>query len=103
MNTALAALILSFIPIITVEPAGPQVPVGEVITFDVLSSNLPEGTDFDDFTWKWDFGDGSGAIGDKVAHRFREPGEYLVLLEVYAVDGRIAHSGTILEVMPLKE
>ncbi|MEW6747401.1 MAG: PKD domain-containing protein [Planctomycetota bacterium] len=70
-----------------VAAAGPdrQVPLGVEVLFDGRASHDPDGQDI---TWSWDFGDGTGASGERVRHTFHEIGPYRVLLRVS--DGELA-------------
>lgn len=34
------------------------------------------------YTWNWDFGDGQGALGQNIIHRFRKTGDYRVRVSV---------------------
>jgi PKD repeat protein len=53
--------------------------VYDAIVFDATGSYDP---DDDPLTFSWNFGDGQGAQGPKVTHRFKKPGNYTVKLRV---------------------
>ncbi|MCM8793863.1 MAG: PKD domain-containing protein, partial [Candidatus Omnitrophica bacterium] len=53
------------------------------VTFDGSKSSDPDG---DSLTYKWDFGDGEKATGEKVTHIYKKGGSYTVKLSVD--DGR---------------
>ena len=38
-------------------------------------------------TYRWSFGDGTGAVGSRVAHTYTKPGDYAIDLEVPGIDG----------------
>ncbi len=52
---------------------------GEPVRFDATASRDEDGRIS---SFEWDFGDGSGARGPEVTHRFAEPGLYGVILRV---------------------
>ncbi len=58
----------------------PQVPcVGQEVVLDGTSSDDPDGSIS---AWQWGFGDGEIGAGERVQHRYLEPGRYQVRLRV---------------------
>lgn len=53
--------------------------VGELVTFDGGQSAIDAGGIAE---WRWEFGDGTTAVGDKVSHRYDSHGSYTVTLTV---------------------
>lgn len=53
--------------------------IGESVSFDAAAS---DGRGAPIQAWRWDFGDGAQAEGERVSHRFEEPGRHRVTLEV---------------------
>ena len=56
-----------------------KVSPGEEVNFDAALSKDADGSVIE---YYWDFGDGETAIGEKVVHRFANPGDYKVKLRV---------------------
>lgn len=53
------------------------------VTFHANTTIFPENTDFDDYTFTWDFGDGTTGTGKKVTHTFKQTNlDYEVRLTV---------------------
>ncbi|MBN1586914.1 MAG: PKD domain-containing protein, partial [Candidatus Omnitrophica bacterium] len=59
------------------------VAVGEPVEFDASQSSDPDG---DSLTYRWDFGDGQSAEGQKAQHKYAKGGNYLATL--WVDDGR---------------
>ena len=57
--------------------------------FDGSGSSDPDG---DRLSFAWDFGDGQGAVGPAVVHRFRDPGSYRVVLRATDSSGQPGNS-----------
>ncbi len=54
------------------------------ISFDASDSYDPNG---DSMTYKWDFGDGNTAYGEKVTHIYKKPGKYTIKLTIEDTHG----------------
>ncbi|NOX45213.1 MAG: PKD domain-containing protein [Caldiserica bacterium] len=79
------------------DPGGPyRGLVLQEIVFDGTGSYDPDGRIV---RYLWDFGDGSTAEGESVAHAYPEPGTYTVCLTAVDDDGARATSCTTAEVM----
>jgi PKD repeat protein len=66
-------------------PTNPQ--VGEKVYFNAAESSDPDGTIV---SYKWDFGDGRSATGQKPNHRYNQAGTYSVVLVVEDNSGNSA-------------
>ena len=60
--------------------------VGAAVAFDGSASEDPDG---DIVSWRWDFGDGDGALGARAEHAYAQIGEYRVTLTVTDDGGAI--------------
>ncbi|MDQ2086108.1 PKD domain-containing protein [Herbivorax sp. ANBcel31] len=56
-----------------------EVTIGDIVNFDATNSHDFDG---DIIQYSWDFGDGVNGFGEVVAHKYTEPGDYLVKLSV---------------------
>lgn len=81
-----------------------NISIPPVVTFDVGSVCLGSAVQFTDKstsgtreikTWLWDFGDGTTDVVQNPAHKFTQPGDYLVKLFVTNENGCSALSGTV--------
>ncbi|MCH8524092.1 MAG: PKD domain-containing protein [Balneolales bacterium] len=65
----------------------------ESVVFDGSASvsNAPDGTIT---RWKWDFGDGNTAEGQRVSHRYTQPGIYRATLQVECSLGVVCENST---------
>ena len=43
-------------------------------------------------TWKWDFGDGESSSGQNPLHHYKEPGHYVVVLDIAGPAGKSRRS-----------
>ncbi len=65
--------------------SGPyQGEIDQKISFDASDSYDPNG---DSMTYKWDFGDGNTAYGEKVTHIYKKPGKYTIKLTLEDTQG----------------
>jgi len=60
--------------------------VGEPVAFDASASEDPDG---EIVSWRWDFGDDDGALGEQAEHTYAQIGEYRVTLTVTDDEGAI--------------
>jgi PKD repeat protein len=70
----------------------PEVAVGSTVTFDGSGSASPASAIQ---SWKWDFGDGTTADGERVEHIYDTPGEYVIRLEIDTADGDMVCSSVV--------
>lgn len=66
------------VAIIAFSPASPA--VDQAINFDATQSTAPAGKTIS--SYEWAFGDGQTATGSRVTHRYRQAGDYTVILTV---------------------
>ena len=78
------------VPALALDPAVPC--AGQDVVFDGSGSRDPDGTLRDR---QWTFGDGGTAQGERVLHRFAEPGRYTLTLGV-ADDSAVANATAVM-------
>ena len=68
---------------LVLKPDQDVIRAGDLLTFRDESS----GADSEIVSWKWDFGDGVEAAGQRVTHSYEDYGEYVVILRVTDTHG----------------
>ncbi|MBW2699656.1 MAG: PKD domain-containing protein [Deltaproteobacteria bacterium] len=69
------------------------------VTFDAGNSHV-EQDDAEVIGWRWDFGDGETAWGERVVHTYQQIGRYGVDLTVFDAKGATGHAFIPVEVSP---
>jgi len=89
-------------PIANTRHPAPPIRVGVNLNFTAISSYDPDGTIV---LFKWDFGDGSSAVSDRISirHKFRKSGRFLVTLTVIDDHGKQASESLSLAVLETEE
>lgn len=78
------------VPALALEPAVPC--AGQDLVLDASGSRDPDGTPKD---WQWSFGDGTTGQGERVLHRYAEPGRYALTLGVSDDSGVSSSAATL--------
>ncbi|MCU0286626.1 MAG: PKD domain-containing protein [Acidobacteria bacterium] len=82
------------IPIFIYSPMSPK--TGENVYFNASGSSDPDGSIV---KFQWDMGDGAIVSGEKITHRYAEPGTYNVLLEVTDNSGNTGNTSKTITVV----